>query len=159
MGVDPTAECERARSRVSLALDAELSEIEHVSLRTHLERCAACACYERDLDALTRTLRTAPLVPMRATPGIGRRPDVEVLRPRRRSAAVRVLRISAAVAAVALAAGLGSLAGSVSSPGTATAITASGGGVDLAAMRGRGIFAMPSDESLSASRVPPLVAL
>jgi anti-sigma factor RsiW len=159
MGVDRTAECERSRSRVSLALDGELSEIEQLSLRIHTGSCAACAGFERDLDALTRTLRKEPLVPMRASVRVGRRPDAEVVPLRRRGAARRVLQASAAVAAVLLAAGLGSLAGSVSPSGTVTAIRESQGGVNLAAMRGRAIFAMVPDKSLSTSRKPPLVAL
>src|SRR5665647_3282158 len=113
MGAVRTAECERACAWVSLSLDGELSELEQVSLRAHVGRCAACASFERGMDALTRELRTAPL----------ERPAVVVMLPRRRSAGVRVLQISAAAAAVVLAAGLGGLAGSLSSPGTTTATT------------------------------------
>jgi len=153
MGAVRTAECERARSWVSLSFDGELSEIEQASLRAHVGRCAACAGFERDMDALTRELRTAPL----------ERPAVVVMLPRRRSAAVRVLQISAAAAAVVLAAGLGSVAGSLSSPGTTTATTASTGDGNLGAVldRGidRGIFAMVPGEKLPASRISPSVAL
>jgi hypothetical protein len=138
---------------VSLAVDAELSEIERVSLRAHVGRCAACACFERDMGALTRELRTAPL----------QRPAVEVMLPRRRGA-VRVLQISAAAAAaVVLAAGLGSLAGSLSSrnPVTLTTAGASGGTLGALLDRGldRGIVAMAPTQMRSASRLPRTIAL
>ncbi len=110
MGVVRTAECERARSWVSLGLDGELSEIELALLCAHIVRCTACAGFEHDADALTRELRAAPL----------ERPAVASMLPRRRSAAMRSLQISAAAAAVALAAGLGSLAGSLHSHSTPT---------------------------------------
>jgi predicted anti-sigma-YlaC factor YlaD len=148
MGAVRTAECERARSWVSLSLDGELSEIEQVSLRAHVGRCAACAGFERDLDALTSELRTAPL----------ERPAVVVMLPRRRGAAVRVLQISAAAAAVVLAAGLGSLAGSLSSPGAPTATTARTGGGNVGVVLDRRIVAMVLGEKLPASRNRPPVA-
>jgi predicted anti-sigma-YlaC factor YlaD len=108
MGVVRTAECERARSWVSLGLDGELSEIEQALLCAHVGRCAACAGFERDADALTRELRAAPL----------ERPAVAGMPPRRRSVAVRSLQVGAAAAAVALAAGLGGLAGSLNAHST-----------------------------------------
>jgi hypothetical protein len=98
---------------VSLALDDELSELEQASLRMHVGCCASCAGFERDLGALTRELRTAPL----------ERPAVVGALPRRRSATGRVLQLSAAAAAVvALAAGLGSLAGSSSQQTTTVSL-------------------------------------
>ena len=103
MGVVRTAECERARSWVSLSLDGELSEVEQASLRAHVGRCAACAGFERDADALTRELRTAPL----------ERPAVAGMVLRRRSATMRALQVGAAAAAIVLAAGLGSAVGSL----------------------------------------------
>jgi predicted anti-sigma-YlaC factor YlaD len=108
MGVVRAAECERARSWVSLELDGELSEVERALLRAHIVRCAACAGFERDADALTRELRAAPL----------ERPSVASMARRRRSVAMRSLQVGAAAAAVALAAGLGSLAGSLHSRST-----------------------------------------
>jgi predicted anti-sigma-YlaC factor YlaD len=138
---------------VSLALDGELSEIEQVSLRAHVGRCAACAGFERGMEALTRELRTAPL----------ERPAVEVMPPRRRGA-VRVLQISAAAAAaVVLAAGLGSLAGSLSSRNPVTATTAGASGGNLGALLDRGLdrgsVAMAPTQSRSASRLPRPIAL
>src|SRR5438046_9530444 len=105
MGVVQNAECERAHARVSLSLDGELSEAEQGLLRPHIGRGEACAGFARDVDALTRELRTAPL----------ERPAVAGMPPRRHSVAMRSLQVGAAAAAVALGAGLGSLAGSLHS--------------------------------------------
>jgi hypothetical protein len=146
MGAVRSAECERARSWVSLSLDGELSELEQVSLRAHVGRCAECAGFERDLSVLTRELRATTLE------------RSAVMLPRRRSAAVRVLQISAVAAAVVLASGLGSLAGSLSSPDTRTATTARTGG-NPGAVLDRGIVAMAPGQKLPASRIRPSVAL
>jgi predicted anti-sigma-YlaC factor YlaD len=143
---------------VSLGLDGELSEIEEASLRAHVGRCAECAGLEHDMGVLTRTLRTAPLVPMRATARPGGGPAVEVMLPRRRGAAVRVLQISAAAAAVVLAAGLGSLAGSLSSRNTYTMTTASTGSAAADALD-RAIVARARAQQLPVSRTRRFVAL
>jgi predicted anti-sigma-YlaC factor YlaD len=103
MGAVQPVECERARHLASLGLDGELSEVEQALLRAHVGRCAACACFARDLGGLTQELRAAPL----------QRPVGES-RSHRRRATVRALQLGAAAAAVALAAGLGGLAGSLS---------------------------------------------
>jgi predicted anti-sigma-YlaC factor YlaD len=109
-------ECERARSRASLGLDGELSQVEQALLRAHVGRCASCAGFERDLDALTLEIRRAPL----------QRPARMAMPERRRSTGRRrVLQVGAAAAAVAVAAALGSLAGSLASPNRATERTAS----------------------------------
>jgi anti-sigma factor RsiW len=143
---------------VSLALDGELSEIEQVSLRAHVGRCAACAAFEGDMGALTTELRAAPLVSLAAADAGG--PAVPVALPRRRSTAVRVLQLSAAAAAVVLAAGLGSLAGSLSSGGSPTATTvARTAGGNLGARLDRGIVAMAPAQKLPASRIRPTIAL
>jgi predicted anti-sigma-YlaC factor YlaD len=105
MGAVLSMECERARRWASLGLDGELSQVEEALLRAHVGRCAACARYSRDLDGLTRELRTAPL----ARPRLG-------VPARRRTSGMRGLRLgAAAAAAIAIAAGLGSLAGSLTS--------------------------------------------
>ena len=129
---------------VSLALDGELSELEEAALRVHVGSCAACAGFELDVIALTKELRSAPLV----------RPAAEVIAPlRRRRAAVRVLQLSAAAAAVVVAAGLGTLAGSLSSRGVPTATTSStGSGGSSAAGLDPGIVAMLPTQRLPASR-------
>ena len=118
MGAVLNAECERAHSWVSLGLDAELSEVEQALLRAHVGRCAACAGFALDVDALTRALRRAPLA----------RPSAVGMPPRRRSAGTPLLQVGAAAAAVAIAAGFGSLAGSLhsrQSPSFTTATTGS----------------------------------
>jgi len=132
---------------VSLSLDGELSELEQVSLRAHVGRCAECAGFERDLGVLTRELRATTLE------------RSAVMLPRRRSAAVRVLQISAVAASVVLAAGLGSLAGSLGSPGTTTATTARTGGSNPGAVLERGLVALAPGQKLPASRIRPSVAL
>ena len=115
MGVVQAVECERARRRVSLGLDGQLSEVEQAMLRAHVGRCAACAGFARDVDALTRELRAAPL----------ERPTVAGVPLRRRSVGMRMLQVGAAAALVACAAGLGSLAGSLNShPPVVTTATA-----------------------------------
>jgi predicted anti-sigma-YlaC factor YlaD len=150
MGAVQHPECERARLWVSLSLDGELSEIEQLSLRAHVGRCAACAGFEHDALALTLELRDAPLV----------LPAVPVALPRHRSTAARVLQIGAAAAAIVLAAGLGSLAGSLSSSGTPTATTvARTVGGNLGARIDRGIVAMAPAQKLPASRIRPSVPL
>jgi predicted anti-sigma-YlaC factor YlaD len=108
MGVVQSAECERARALASLGLDGELSQVGQAMLRAHVGRCAACATFAHELEAMTQELRTAPLA----------RPAV-VHAPSRRRSAMRTLRLLVAAAAVVLAAGLGSLAGSLRHPGVA----------------------------------------
>jgi hypothetical protein len=105
MGAVLSMECEHARRRASLGLDGELSQVEQALLRAHVGRCAACAVFAGDVDALTREIRATPYV----------RPHRAGLPARRRSTGRRVLQLSAAAAAVAVAAALGSLAGSLSS--------------------------------------------
>jgi predicted anti-sigma-YlaC factor YlaD len=150
MGAVRSTECERARLRVSLALDRELSELEQASLRAHLGSCAACAGFELELAVLTKELRTAP----RERPS-----SVVVVALPRRSSAVRVLQISAAAAAVVLAAGLGSLAGSFSSRNVTTTTAARTGGGNFGAVIDRGVVAMAPGQWLPASRIRRSVAL
>ena len=158
MGAVQNPECERARLWVSLALDGELSEIERVSLRAHVGRCAACAAFEGDAGALTLELRNAPLVSPATADAGG--PASPIALPRRRSTAARVFQVGAAAAAIVLAAGLGSLAGSLSPAGTPTATTvartASG---NLGARLDRGVVAMAPAQKLPASRIRPTIAL
>ena len=53
--------CDQARSLVSLRLDDELSELEHVLLETHLSGCAACAAFASETEEVILALRRAPL--------------------------------------------------------------------------------------------------
>ena len=91
--------CERARSRVSLYLDDDLSELEGAMLRAHAARCPACAAFQADATAITQRLRLAPLEPLPA-PG--------ALPPRRRGVG-RFVQVGAAAAVAVLAAGIGTL--------------------------------------------------
>jgi anti-sigma factor RsiW len=52
--------CERARQALSLRLDGELSQLEHVLVEAHCARCPACARFAVDIEAVTRSLRAAP---------------------------------------------------------------------------------------------------
>src|SRR4051794_24468880 len=108
MGAVLSVDCERARARASLGLDGELSQVELAHQRAHVGRCAACAEFEREVDALTQELRTAPLA----------RPRRVGLPDRRSNTGRRLLQLGAAAAAIALAAALGSVAGSLTSQGT-----------------------------------------
>lgn len=48
--------------QASLRLDSELSELEEALMAAHLARCTACRLFAGDLESLTDTLRTAPLL-------------------------------------------------------------------------------------------------
>jgi hypothetical protein len=57
--------CERTRAAISAALDHELSELESVRVRKHVERCASCRAFQADAEQEATALRTAPLKPAR----------------------------------------------------------------------------------------------
>jgi anti-sigma factor RsiW len=57
-------ECERMREAVSAQLDGELSELEAIRLRTHLEACESCREFEASANFSTTALRSAPLEPL-----------------------------------------------------------------------------------------------
>jgi predicted anti-sigma-YlaC factor YlaD len=105
MGAVLPAECERARTRASLGLDGELSQVEQALLRAHVGRCASCAGFALDLGGLTQEIRATPLEPPLRT----------WVPARRRRAAARSLQVCAAAVALVVAAGLGGLAGSLTS--------------------------------------------
>ncbi len=52
------------REAVSAQLDGELSELEAMRLRTHLDGCESCREFEASASFSTTALRTAPLEPM-----------------------------------------------------------------------------------------------
>ena len=85
--------CERVRAQVSLEVDGELSQLERAMLAAHVVRCAECRAYRRDVHALTRALRSAPLATA---------PPVAVRRYRRSSAATRIQAGAAAAMAFAV---------------------------------------------------------
>ncbi len=92
--------------QVSLRLDSELSELEEALLAAHLARCAACSSFADDLETVTETLRTAPLV----------EPALPFQLPRRR-ARLGVAQVGTAAAATITAAiALGSFVGLGSAP-------------------------------------------
>jgi anti-sigma factor RsiW len=89
--------CDRARQWASAAVDGELSTFERALLDAHLERCASCSEFSRDVQGLTNTLRAAPYEPFEG---------VVIGRVRRQ---VRLRLAPAAVAMAIAAVGLGSV--------------------------------------------------
>jgi predicted anti-sigma-YlaC factor YlaD len=87
-------ECERTRASVSAALDGELSELEALRMRTHLDGCDACREFEESAQFSTTALRMAPLEPLSHPLALPSR--------RRRTLGIRVP--SAAAAAVLMVA-------------------------------------------------------
>jgi predicted anti-sigma-YlaC factor YlaD len=109
--------CERARAWASAAADGEISDLEAISLHSHLDGCPACAAYSVELDWLLRELRSAPL----------HEPARPLFQPRERAARRRPLRslqYAAAAAAVIGAVGLGHLAATLGSARTGGGPTA-----------------------------------
>jgi predicted anti-sigma-YlaC factor YlaD len=137
--------CERAREWTSLRLDGELSELEHVLLASHLDRCAVCSAYAAGLVAATEAIRTAPVE--RLT-----RPIALPLR-RRIAFAARALQAGTGVAAVlAAAVGLGTLFGaSGHQPGSLSASSVR--------LSSSAIHAGPNSESDALIRAPRLAML
>ena len=90
----PPSDCQRARESVSAQLDGELSELEAIRLRTHLEACESCREFEASANFSTSALRMAPLEPLT-------RP---IALPSRRRISLRVP-AAAAAAVVMVAAG------------------------------------------------------
>ena len=115
MGVLPRS-CERARSRVSLDLDDELSELEGAMLRAHTSKCGSCAAFAAETALITHRLRRAPLEPLPASVSL----------PARRRTVGRLASVGAAAAVAVLAAGIGTLLSSTlsSSPGGGLALSA-----------------------------------
>ena len=98
--------CNRTRQHVSLRVDTEVSELEEALGAAHLRRCAACRVFALDLEALTETLRAAPLA----------KPSVEFQLPRR-PARFGVARAgTAAAAAITAAIAVGGVVGLHPSP-------------------------------------------
>ena len=91
--------CERARSRVSLDLDDELSELERAMLRAHTANCAACSAFQAEATAIAYRLRLAVLEPLPAP----------VALPLRRRSVGRFVQVGAAAAVAVLAAGIGTV--------------------------------------------------
>ena len=98
--------CNRTRMQASLRLDSELSELEEALMAAHLARCAACRSFADDLETLTHTLRTAPLV----------EPSVQFQIPRRRLRFGIAQAGTAAAATITAAIALGAFVGLDSAP-------------------------------------------
>jgi predicted anti-sigma-YlaC factor YlaD len=94
--------CDRIRGQVSVMLDGELSQLEQRMVGSHLERCADCREFERDVREFTMQIREAPL----------ESPRVPVLVRRARRATLGAANVSVAamlaVAALGVVAQLGS---------------------------------------------------
>jgi predicted anti-sigma-YlaC factor YlaD len=87
-------ECERTRASISAALDGELSELESLRVRMHLDGCDFCREFEASAQFSATALRIAPLEPLTRPIALPSR--------RRRALGVRVP--SAAAAAVLMVA-------------------------------------------------------
>jgi predicted anti-sigma-YlaC factor YlaD len=98
--------CNRTRQQVSLRLDRELSEFEEALVAAHLAQCSACSAFASDLEGITESLRSAPLI----------EPALSFELPRRRARVGLAHAGSAAAAAATLVVALGAIAGLRSSP-------------------------------------------
>lgn len=110
-------DCASARELLSLSLDGELDALERRRLDRHLRDCVACRLYGARVEAITHTLRSAPL----------ERPSISI--PAYFYWRRRLLRtgISAAAALAAVTLGLSFLQGSVGGNGaTVPVVTVSG---------------------------------
>ena len=99
--------CERARQWVSLALDGELSELEHALLDAHVGQCEDCRAFQEETASSTHLLRTAGLAELRAPIALPRRV---------RRTPVRTVQVGIAAAVAVAAIGLGSVVSSTRAP-------------------------------------------
>jgi predicted anti-sigma-YlaC factor YlaD len=94
--------CGEARSNVSLLLDGELSELDGLRLRAHLDMCPDCRAFEAEASAATHLLRMSEPEEL----------IFPVVLPRRSRVPARMLQAGAAAAAsIALVIGLSTLRG------------------------------------------------
>src|SRR5262249_59114658 len=90
--------CERMREAVWAQLDGELSELEAIRLRTHLDGCESCQEFEASASFSTTALRAASLEQMTRPIALPSR--------RRISVALRVPAAAAAAVAMVAAGGV-----------------------------------------------------
>jgi predicted anti-sigma-YlaC factor YlaD len=102
-------------------LDGELSQLEQRMVAAHLERCADCRTFERNVREFTRKMREAPLESPRAPVVIARRARRAVLSAANVSVAAM---LAVAVLGVAAQLGPGQSSSSATRFTTATLFTA-----------------------------------
>jgi anti-sigma factor RsiW len=105
MGQISLQNCDRVRELISASLDGELSELDGVRLRAHLDVCAGCLTYAAGATEAARLLRDTPLEQL----------NVPIQLPGRRLAFARKLQVAAAAAAVVATAGLSAAVGTLTS--------------------------------------------
>ena len=76
------------REAVSAQLDGELSELEAIRLRTHLEACESCREFEASANFSTAALRMAPLEPLTRPTALPSRRRISLRVPAAAAAAV-----------------------------------------------------------------------
>jgi anti-sigma factor RsiW len=107
--------CDRARAQISALLDGELSELEEVDLRLHLDGCPSCRTFHAGAVSISGSLRAAPLEQL----------DFPIVVPNRRYVATRWIQGASAAAVVLVAIGLGSSQGILAGHGGAGSATSS----------------------------------
>jgi anti-sigma factor RsiW len=93
-----TVVCDRTREWISLALDGELSELEHALMEAHLERCDVCRGVKADMHGFAIWLRTSPLESLDAPVWVPPRSRSLLRRAPQRAAQVVSAGLAAAVA-------------------------------------------------------------
>lgn len=99
-GIQPSS-CARTREWISFALDSELSDFERFLMEHHVERCADCSLFERDLRLIAEGMRSTALESPSAPVTVGR-----LQQPARRLGRMRlanVLPVAVAAASMFLA--------------------------------------------------------
>jgi predicted anti-sigma-YlaC factor YlaD len=109
------------RGQVSLMLDGELSQLEQRMVAAHIERCAECRTFERNVREFTLQMREAPLESPRAPVVIARKARRAVLSVANVSVAAM---LAVAVLGVAAQLGPGQSSSSATRFTTATLFTA-----------------------------------
>jgi len=130
-----TTPCHRARSLVSVGLDAQLNDLEKHFVSAHLARCGACRAFEEDARAFTTLLREAPLeaVPWPATASVrGRRSRVQF---RTIASVASVASVVIAAGAIALASDLPGVTSESATLGTGSASSLAEGGDPIRLLR------------------------